>query len=89
MSTSAVILIVLGVLALSFILLMKLAAYNSVKAVKKPPEIIPDDSVQCFSCGMVVQREKALEKKGRHFCGVKRTDREGNPVTQSQDEVPS
>ncbi|MCW8917907.1 MAG: hypothetical protein OQL08_03725 [Gammaproteobacteria bacterium] len=36
--------------------------------------------MQCFSCGMVVPIAKALEKKGRYFCGVKRNDRNGNPV---------
>ncbi|MCW8906120.1 MAG: hypothetical protein OQL28_02630 [Sedimenticola sp.] len=34
--------------------------------------------VPCFTCGMKVPRESALEKKGRYFCGVKKVDRENN-----------
>lgn len=34
--------------------------------------------VPCFTCGMKVPREGALEKKGRYFCGVKKTEREAN-----------
>lgn len=32
--------------------------------------------VPCFTCGMKIPREGALEKKGRYFCGVKKRDRE-------------
>lgn len=32
--------------------------------------------VQCFSCGLWVPREGALEKKGRYFCGVRKSERE-------------
>ena len=46
---------------------------------------LPEDQVQCFSCGMVVPRAKALEKKGRYFCGVKRNDRHGNPIGPAKD----
>jgi len=34
--------------------------------------------VPCFTCGMKVPRESALEKKGRYFCGVKKAQREHN-----------
>lgn len=34
--------------------------------------------VPCFTCGMKVPREGALEKKGRYFCGIKKTEREAN-----------
>lgn len=75
-------------MALIFFLILKLAINRNVKKIKPPPEKIPEGSVQCISCGMVVPREKALEKKGRYFCGVKRNDRNGNPVVTAQDESP-
>ncbi|HEA26122.1 MAG TPA: hypothetical protein ENH92_03285 [Ectothiorhodospiraceae bacterium] len=56
-------------------LLMKLAISRSVSKVKKPPVEIKEDMVQCFSCGHVVPAEKALEKKGRYFCGLKKGER--------------
>ncbi len=31
--------------------------------------------VPCFTCGLKIPRESALEKKGRYFCGVKKQDR--------------
>jgi hypothetical protein len=74
--------LILGLIAalLLFYLLLQIAINKSVKKITPPPATIPHDSVQCFSCGMVVPAEKALEKKGRYFCGVKRNDRNGNPV---------
>ncbi|MEN8170403.1 MAG: hypothetical protein ABFS08_09295 [Pseudomonadota bacterium] len=74
--------VVLGLIAVAlvFYLRLKMAINKSVNRIKQPPAKIPDDSVQCVSCGMVVPLEKALEKKGRYFCGVKRNDRNGNPV---------
>jgi len=56
-------------------LLMKLAISRSINKVKKPPAEIKEDMVQCFSCGHVVPTEKALEKKGRYFCGLKKGER--------------
>lgn len=53
-------------------LLMKVAITRSVNRVKTPPAAIKEDMVQCFSCGHVVPQEKALEKKGRYFCGLKK-----------------
>jgi hypothetical protein len=32
--------------------------------------------VGCFTCGMKIPRDSALEKKGRYFCGVKKQQRE-------------
>lgn len=32
--------------------------------------------VPCFTCGMKIPREGALEKKGRYFCGIKKAERE-------------
>lgn len=72
--------LLIAVVAIAFYLRLKFSISKSVNTVKKPPEVIPEESVQCFSCGMVVPREKALEKKGRYFCGVKRNDRDGNPI---------
>jgi|GEM_PF-2108752 len=34
--------------------------------------------VPCFTCGMKIPREGALEKKGRYFCGVKKQEREAS-----------
>lgn len=31
--------------------------------------------VPCFTCGMKIPREAALEKKGRYFCGIKKAER--------------
>ena len=82
--------VILGLIAaaLVFYLRLKLAINKSVSKIKPPPAKIPDDSVQCFSCGMVVPLEKALEKKGRYFCGVKRNDRNGNPIVNKENEAP-
>ena len=57
-----------------------LALKKAAKEKEEAAKALPEDEVQCFSCGMVVAKEKALEKKGRYFCGVKRNDREGNPI---------
>lgn len=32
--------------------------------------------VPCFTCGLKIPKEGALEKKGRYFCGVKKAERE-------------
>ncbi len=74
--------IVIGfvLLLLLFYLRLRYAINKSVSRVAKPAQEIAEGDVQCFSCGMVVPVEKALEKKGRYFCGVKRNDRDGNPV---------
>lgn len=32
--------------------------------------------VDCFTCGLKIPRDRALEKKGRYFCGVKKSLRE-------------
>jgi len=82
MNITAAIVIGFIIVALAFYLRLKASINKSVNAVKKPPSNVPDGSVQCFSCGMVVPVEKALEKKGRYFCGVKRNDRDGNPVRE-------
>lgn len=78
--------VILGLIAVAlvFYLRLKMAINKSVNSIKQPPAKIPDDSVQCVSCGMVVPLEKALEKKGRYFCGVKRNDRNGNPIGQEE-----
>lgn len=34
--------------------------------------------VPCFTCGMKIPREGALEKKGRYFCGIKKAQRTAN-----------
>ena len=34
--------------------------------------------VPCFTCGMKIPREGALEKKGRYFCGIKKAERTAN-----------
>lgn len=73
------VLVVVGV-ALLFYLRLRYAMKKSVERIKRPPATIDEGSVQCFSCGMVVPRDKALEKKGRYFCGIKRNDREGRPI---------
>jgi hypothetical protein len=80
--TTTLVLVGIIAAALIFYLRLRLAINKSVQKIKPPPATIPDDSVQCCSCGMVVEREKALEKKGRYFCGVKRNDRNGNPVVR-------
>ena len=56
------------------------ALKKAAKEKEEAAKALPEDEVQCFSCGMVVPKEKALEKKGRYFCGVKRNDRNGNPI---------
>jgi hypothetical protein len=86
--TTTFVVIGLITIVLIFFLSFKLAINKSVKKIKSPPATIPHDSVQCFSCGMVVPVEKALKKKGRYFCGVKRNDRNGNPVVKDKDESP-
>ncbi|WP_303907679.1 hypothetical protein [Thiohalomonas denitrificans] len=57
-----------------------MALRKAAKEKEEAARALPDDKVQCFSCGLVVAKEKALEKKGRYFCGVKRNDRNGNPI---------
>ncbi len=69
-------------LGLAVYLALQYSIRKSVDKVKKPPAVIDEGMVQCFSCGMVVEKEKALEKKGRYFCGVKRNDRNGQPIEQ-------
>lgn len=32
--------------------------------------------VRCFTCGVWIATESALEKKGRYFCGIKKNERE-------------
>ncbi len=78
--TTLYVLIAVAIIALTFYLKLKLAINSSVDKVKRPPSEIEEGTVQCFSCGMVVPKEKALEKKGRYFCGVKRNDRNGVPI---------
>ena len=34
-----------------------------------------DSEVRCFTCGLWVPKKQALEKKGRYFCGVKKSER--------------
>ena len=80
MSISIYLLLAAVAIALLFYLRLRYAINKSVKRIKSPPEKIDEGSVTCFSCGMVVPVEKALEKKGRYFCGVKRNDRNGNPI---------
>lgn len=80
MNTAAMTIIGFVFVALVYFLRLRASINKSVNAVKKPPSAVPEGTVQCFSCGMVVPVEKALEKKGRYFCGVKRNDRNGNPV---------
>ena len=51
------------------------------RAQKKTPPAINRVSkdgteVRCFTCGIWVPKEGALEKKGRYFCGVKKSDRD-------------
>lgn len=58
-----------------FYLMLKISISRSVKKVKQPPAVIPEEMVQCFSCGHVVPEEKAIEKKGRYFCGLKKGER--------------
>lgn len=79
--TTLYVLIAVAIIALAFYLKLKLAINSSVDKVKRPSSKIEEGTVQCFSCGMVVPKEKALEKKGRYFCGVKRNDRNGVPIT--------
>ncbi|HKJ77334.1 MAG TPA: hypothetical protein VKA64_09035 [Gammaproteobacteria bacterium] len=64
-----------------------MALKKAAKEKEEAEKALPEDEVQCFSCGMVVPKEKALEKKGRYFCGVKRNDRNGNPI--QPEEAPS
>ena len=80
MSTALIILLAIAVLGVAFYLRLRYAVKRSIKRIKLPPAVIDEGSVQCFSCGMVVPIDKALEKKGRYFCGVKRNDRDGNPI---------
>jgi NADH:ubiquinone oxidoreductase subunit 3 (subunit A) len=82
--TTLYVLIAVAIIALAFYLKLKLAINRSVDKVKRPPGEIEEGKVQCFSCGMVVAKEKALEKKGRYFCGVKRNDRNGVPITDDR-----
>ncbi|SCZ52854.1 hypothetical protein [Thiohalomonas denitrificans] len=60
-----------------------MALKRAAKEQEEAARALPEDEVQCFSCGLVVPREKALEKKGRYFCGVKRNDRDGNPIQRA------
>lgn len=82
MSTVLIILLLFVALTLAFVLRLRYAVQKSVQRIKPPPAVIDEGCVQCFSCGMVVPEEKALEKKGRYFCGVKRNDRNGVPITK-------
>ncbi|MCW8824793.1 MAG: hypothetical protein OQK78_00030 [Gammaproteobacteria bacterium] len=76
MNTLTIILIVLAAAAALFYLLMKISINRSISKVQQPPAEIPDDMVKCFSCGHVVPVESALEKKGRYFCGLKKSERD-------------
>lgn len=80
MTVTLYILLAVALFALAFYIKLKLAIKKSVERVPTPPSEIEEGMVQCFSCGMVVEEEKALEKKGRYFCGVKRNDRDGVPI---------
>lgn len=42
--------------------------------------------VRCVTCGIWVAREKALEKKGRYFCGVKKSEREVGAASATNNE---
>ena len=84
--TTVYLLIVVGIAAIAFYIKLKLSIKKSIDKVQRPPDEIVEGMVKCFSCGMVVEEEKALEKKGRYFCGVKRNDRNGVPIV---DERPS
>lgn len=79
------ILIALLVFGLVFYLLLQRSIKRSVAKMQRPPEKLEEGTVQCFSCGMAVPKEKALEKKGRYFCGVKRNDRNGNPIVEEKE----
>jgi hypothetical protein len=78
--------ILLGALGAAFLAgLAVFVRYNmAIKRAAREKEeaarALSEKEVQCFSCGMVVAKETALEKNGRYFCGVKRNDRNGRPV---------
>lgn len=78
---------VVVVVAAGLVILLRhnLALRKAAREKEEAAKALPDDQVQCFSCGMVVPRDKALEKKGRYFCGVKRNDRHGNPIVPAGD----
>lgn len=82
--TTVYVLIAVGIVVLAFYLKLKLSIQKSIDKVQRPPDEIEEGMVQCFSCGMVVPEEKALEKKGRYFCGVKRNDRNGVPIVDER-----
>jgi hypothetical protein len=45
--------------------------------------------VPCFTCGLKIPKEGALEKKGRYFCGVKKQEREKRLQRTTPDTPPS
>ncbi|MCW8888702.1 MAG: hypothetical protein OQK25_06535 [Gammaproteobacteria bacterium] len=73
-----IILIVLAAGAAFLYLLMKISINRSISRIQQPPAEIPDDMVKCFSCGHVVPVKSALEKKGRYFCGLKKSERDAS-----------
>ncbi len=77
-----------GLLAVAFLTRHNRALKRATKEKEEAAHALPEHQVQCFSCGMIVTKEKALEKKGRYFCGVKRNDRNGNPVRRAESKRP-
>ncbi len=84
MNITAAIVIGFIIVVLAFYLRLKASINKSVMPLKSLLPMSPTVRCNCFSCGMVVPAEKALEKKGRYFCGVKRNDRDGNPVKEKR-----
>ena len=68
------------IMFVAILLKFKLATRKNIQSFNKTPQTCGDGEVQCFSCGMIIEEEKALEKKGRYFCGVKRNDRHGRSI---------
>jgi hypothetical protein len=65
---------------------------NQRRAEQKHEEdrrALEQNLVPCFTCGLKISKEGALEKKGRYFCGVKKQEREKQLQRITPDTPPS
>jgi hypothetical protein len=62
---------------LVFYLSNRMKGQRGREILQKPSAAEPaEGDVRCFTCGIHVPIENALEKNGRYFCGVRKQDRE-------------
>ena len=69
-------LIILSLIATGFLLQRRAKIRKRRQAIEQARREAEQGLVPCFTCGMKVPRDSALEKKGRYFCGVKKAQRE-------------